>query len=95
MLLSTDERALLTKIAQATRPVPASDFFPELNPPPPGLREMSDDHPEREVWAERQISLYGVYLSLHDKGAIHIAVPADGENPDKAEPTEAGRAALA
>ncbi|MBP0450539.1 hypothetical protein J5Y04_13410 [Kitasatospora sp. RG8] len=46
------------------------------------------------MWTEQQIALSGVYLSLHDKGLIEVAVPADGSNPDLVVPTEAGHGAL-
>ncbi|KQV20544.1 MULTISPECIES: hypothetical protein [unclassified Kitasatospora] len=92
MTLSTDERRLLEKIVQAGKPVAPSDYFHVLYPPPAG---MGEEGPVRDEWTEQQLGLYRVYIDLHDRGLIEVAVPADGANPDKVIPTDAGKAALA
>lgn len=92
MSLSTDERDLLTLVARAGEPVEMTGFFKDLNPPSPGLDENHPDHP---AWTERQIALYGVVLSLHEKKLVHIVAPANGDRPDLVEPTPAGHASLA
>jgi hypothetical protein len=89
MNLSEIEKTLLRLIANAGRPVSASSYFHGIYPPP---ADMGEEGPVREAWTEQQISLYGVYLSLHDKELIEVAVPADGSNPDLVVPTDAGRA---
>ncbi|OSZ56180.1 hypothetical protein OQI_34405 [Streptomyces pharetrae CZA14] len=56
---------------------------------------VPEDDPEREAWRERQMSLYGAQIELHDAGLVEIVHPANGERPDLVTATEAGRAALA
>ncbi|WP_086809977.1 MULTISPECIES: hypothetical protein [Streptomyces] len=92
MVLSTDERSLLTLITKCPEPVVMSDFFHELSPPAPG---MNEHHPGHEGWLRRQIEWHSVSVELWQRGLVRIAVPANGERGDMVEPTEVGRAALA
>jgi len=92
MALSTDERALLTLIAESPEPVVMSDFFHELSPAEPG---MNEDHPGHEAWLLRQMEWHGVSVALWQQDLVRVAVPANGERGDMVEPTAAGRSALA
>ncbi|MER5972693.1 hypothetical protein ABT112_23675 [Streptomyces sp. NPDC002055] len=89
MVLSTDERALLTLITQSPVPVVMSDFFHELSPAEPG---RIAGHP---AVLRRQIQWYRVSLQLWQYNLVRIVVPANGERGAMVETTEAGRAALA
>jgi hypothetical protein len=91
MDLSDDEKALLYLIVKAGRPVAPSDYFHGIHPP---TFDSSVEGPERDAWTEKQIGLYGAYLGLDEKGLIEVAVPADGRNPDRVVPTDAGRALI-
>lgn len=92
-MLSNDERHLLELIAQAGEPVAPSSFFHTIHPPAFD-RNVPDDDPQREAWAELQIGLYSSYIRLHNLGLIRITVPADGENPDLVQVTPEGQAAI-
>lgn len=93
MTLNADERRLLELIAQASEPVAASDFFHEIHPPTfdPGA---PDDDPAREAWNEQQIGLFRASVTLWQGGLVRVVHPANGERPDLASVTDAGRAAL-
>ncbi|MFF8036212.1 hypothetical protein [Streptomyces sp. NPDC016626] len=90
---STDERRLLKLISQSKEPVAPSSFFHTIHPPTFDSSALEDD-PGREKWSERQISLYGAMLRLHDLNLIRVVVPEDGANPDLMEATDQGRAVL-
>jgi hypothetical protein len=90
--LSTDERALLTLIAQSPEPSVMSDFFRELNPAEPG---MNEHHPGHEARLLRQLEWYRVSVQLWQNNLVRVVDPSNGERGDLVEPTEEGRAALA
>ncbi|MER7491284.1 hypothetical protein ABT033_01280 [Streptomyces pharetrae] len=94
MTLSADARSILEHVARASEPVAMSDFFHTIHPPMFD-NSVPEDDPEREAWRERQMSLYGAQIELHDAGLVEIVHPANGERPDLVTATEAGRAALA
>jgi hypothetical protein len=92
-MLSDDERRLLELISQSKEPVAPSSFFHTIHPPTFPSSAPEDD-PAREAWTEKQLSLYGAMLRLHDLNLIRIVVPANGENPDLVEATTQGVGAL-
>lgn len=94
MTLSQDEYELLRRITEVGKPIAMSDFFHEMYPPnfPPSAPE---EDPDRVVWQEHQLGLYGASVKLWQSGLVQVVHPANGERPDLVEPTEAGRSALA
>ncbi|MEV5673806.1 hypothetical protein AB0L28_34250 [Streptomyces sp. NPDC052503] len=94
MRLNQDEHELLRRIAAAEKPVAMSEFFHDIHPPnfPTSAPEAD---PDRVVWQEHQFNMYGASVKLWQEGLVQVIHPANGEQPDLVEPTEAGRSALA
>jgi hypothetical protein len=68
-----------------------SDFFPVINPAPPG---MNEEHPGQEAWLNRQLRMYETSVRLYQKNLVCVVHPADGSRPDLVEVTDDGLTAL-
>ena len=94
MTLSADARSILEHVAQASEPVAMSSFFHTIYPPKFEISAPGDD-PDRVVWQERQLGLFGAMIELYEADLVKVIHPANGERPDLVVVTDAGREALA
>lgn len=90
--LGTDERTLLTLLADAGGPMGMFDARDAVLPGPGTLDGRRREHRE---WSQRSFELIKAWVNLWKAGLIWESVEADGEHGSQCEITEAGRAVLA